>query len=165
GGRDGTVLLDAHLDARSGAGDGAGGAEDLAAGEGDLDRAPRLAGKLDRHRLAIEAGLAAEAAAHLRLLRPDLRRLGLQDIGEPVAEHPRALGAAPQLDLAVFGGRGDAALRLDIALVHRLGVVFALDDDVGFRETLLDVADAEIEPLDHVRRLVGALDAFGANVI
>ena len=44
----------------------------------------------------------------------------------------------------------DAALRLDIALVHRLGVVFVLDDDVGLGKTLLDVAHGEIEPLDHV---------------
>src|SRR5262249_37138185 len=163
--RDGAVLLDAHLDAGPGAGDRAGGAEDVVAGEGDLDRAPRLAGQLDRHRLAVEAGLAAEAAAHLRLLHADLRGLDLEDVGEPVAEHPRTLRAAPQLDLAIFRGRGDAALRLDIALVHRLGVVFALDDDVSFRKTLLHVANAEIESLDHVRGLVGALDAFGANMI
>ena len=41
--------------------------------------------------------------------------------------------------------RGDAALRLDIALVHRLGVELALDDHVGLGEAGLDVADAELE--------------------
>src|SRR5262249_59675008 len=103
-GGDGAVRVRAHLDGGPGAGDRAGGAEDFVGGEGDLAGAPRLAGQLDRHRLAVEAGLAAEAAAHLRLLHADLRGLDLEDVGEPVAEHPRTLRATPQLDLSVFGG-------------------------------------------------------------
>ena len=79
--------------------------------------------------------------------------IDLEDVGQPLPEHPGRLGAAPQLDLAVLRRRGDAALRLDVALMHRLGVEFTLDDHVGLGEALRDVAHVEIELLDHVRGL------------
>src|SRR5262249_17808454 len=159
GGRDGAVLLGSELDARLRPRYRPGGAEHLVAGERDLDRPLGLAGELDRHWLAVEAGLAAETAAHLRLLNADLGGFDLENVGEPVAEHPWRLRAAPQFDLAVLAAGRDAALRLDIALVHRLGVVFVLDDDVGLLEARLGVAHGEVEPLAHVRGLVAPLDS------
>jgi hypothetical protein len=39
------------------------------------------------------------------------------------------------------------------------------DDDVGLLEASVGVAHREVEPLDHVRRLVGAFDALGAHVL
>ena len=78
----------------------------------------------------------------------------------------RALGAAPDLDLVVLVAVGDAALRLDIALVHGLGIVFALDDHVGFGEARVGVAHREVEPLDDVgRRVLGPLDALGPEMV
>ena len=44
-------------------------------------------------------------------------------------------------------------MRLDVGLMHRLGGVAALDDDIGFLEARLDVAFVEIHPLGDVRRL------------
>ena len=77
-----------------------------------------------------------------------------------------ALGATPELDLVVLVAVGDAALGLDIALVHRLGIVFALDHHIGFGEAGLHVAHPEVEPLDDVgRRIPGALDALAAQMV
>ena len=55
-----------------------------------------------------------------------------------------ALGADPELALAVGADAGEAGMRLDIALVRRLGLEAALDDDVGLPEALLEIAMAEL---------------------
>ena len=65
------------------------------------------------------------------------------------------LGRGPQLDLAVLAVTGDRGLRLDIALMDRLGVEFALDDQIGLGESRLDVAGRELDALGDVRRLFG----------
>ena len=54
-----------------------------------------------------------------------------------------------------LGDAGDAGVRLDVALVHRLGVNVALDDDVGLGEAGREVACANsmrLATLDGLRR-------------
>ena len=78
----------------------------------------------------------------------------------------RALCTGPDFDLAVVGPIADTGLRFDIALMHRLGVVFVLDDDVGLGKTIIDVAHRKLYALDHVGGLVlGALHALGAEIV
>jgi hypothetical protein len=64
-----------------------------------------------------------------------------------------ALGRAPQLRLAVLGPAGNAGVRLDVALMHGLGVELALDHDVGLCKTFGGVAERELDPLGDVRGL------------
>ena len=76
------------------------------------------------------------------------------------------LGAGPKLDLAVLGIVRDAALGLDIALMHGLAVEFVLDDDVGLGEALFDVAHLADHPLGDVGLLVlRAFHALGAQIV
>ena len=57
-------------------------------------------------------------------------------------------------------------MRLDVALVHGLGVELALDHDVGLGEALLHVAERELDPLGDVRGLGRRrLDARGDHVL
>ena len=168
--RDRAILLAADLDARLRARHRPGAPEDLRTGEGDLHRSARLAGELDGDGLRIKGRLAAEAAAKFRLLHLDLGAIHLEDLREAVAVDEGRLGAAPQFDLALLRTGGDAGLRLDIALVHGLGVEGALDDDVRLGEARLDIAHAKLIALHHIRRPVGAdlgiagLGALGAHV-
>ena len=60
------------------------------------------------------------------------------------------LGRSPQFRLAVRAIARKAGLRLDIALVHRLGVELALDDHLGLRESRGDVAAAVLQAFGHV---------------
>ncbi len=53
--------------------------------------------------------------------------------------------------LPVVRGGGDAGMRLDIALMHRLGGVFPFHDNIGFREALRHVAERELDLLGDVR--------------
>ena len=144
-----------------------GGAQHLAARERHLHRAFRLAREHDGDRFGIEGRLAAEAAAEFRLLDADLRGVDLEDLGQAIAIDPWRLRAAPEFDLTVLRIICDAGLRLDIALMHRLGVERLLDDDVGFREPLRRIADRQFVALDDVGRLfrVRPLHALGTQVI
>ncbi len=57
-------------------------------------------------------------------------------------------------------------MRLDIALMHRLGGEVALDNNVGRLEACLDVAKLELDPLGDIRRLVRRwLDALREHVV
>ena len=77
-----------------------------------------------------------------------------------------ALGRAPELRLAVLGDAGDAGVGLDVALVHGLGLVLALEDDVGLAEPGVRVAELELNAFGDVRRLVGCgVDAVGVHVV
>ena len=77
-----------------------------------------------------------------------------------------ALARAPELALAVGIEAGDAALRLDIGLMHRRGLERHLDDLVGRREAGLDVAEIELVALRDVRRrLRRRLDAARHHVL
>ena len=51
-------------------------------------------------------------------------------------------------------------MRLDVALVYRLGVVFTLDDDVGFSKAFFYVAFYVLEVAGKVTGLVGFLSQF-----
>ena len=83
-----------------------------------------------------------------------LRHVHAEQRGAGVADHEVALGADPELALAVGADAGEAGMGLDIALVRRLGLEAALDDDVGFLEALLDVAMAELVAVGDVGRLL-----------
>ena len=77
-----------------------------------------------------------------------------------------ALAAAPDRRRTVFGGIGDAGVRLDVALVNRLGGELVLDDSVGFGETGVGVAELELKTLGDVGSRLGLrIDAFGKDVI
>ena len=55
---------------------------------------------------------------------------------------------------------------LDVALVHRLGGEFHLDDLVGLGKALFHVADPELGVLGNVgRRIRGRLEAAGDHVL
>ena len=57
-------------------------------------------------------------------------------------------------------------MRLDVALVHGLGVEGALDHEIGLGEARRDVADRELDPLGDVGGLVRRrLDACGEQVL
>ena len=155
GGGEPAVLGHPHLDPGMGAGDGAGGAQHLVPRQDDLHRPVGLAREQDRHGFGIEHGLAAETATQFRLGDADPGDVHLEDSGEARAEDEMTLGAAPELGLAVLGEIGDAGLGLDIALVHGLGVEFALDDDVGLGEPGIDIAHGEFLALQDVGRPVG----------
>ncbi len=72
------------------------------------------------------------------------------ELGADVTDHVMALGAAPELPLPVAADAGEAGVGLDIALVGGLGLVFALQNDVGLGEALLHVAMAELMALGHI---------------
>ena len=73
----------------------------------------------------------------------------------PGGEGP--LGAAPDVQPAVLVPERRRIVRLDVALVDRLGVELALDDDVRLGEALLDVALDVLEVLGEVAQRVGLL--------
>ncbi len=121
----------------------------------DLDGAAGLAGE-DRRVPADHVGvflLAAEAAAGRRLDHADLA------VGEPEKPLHRlvdvvgALQGARHRQGAVFppGGHG---VVFDVGLLLVRDAVFALDDDVGFPEALVDVAAADDVALKDVVRAV-----------
>ncbi len=77
-----------------------------------------------------------------------------------------ALAGAEDRALAVGAVGAQAGMRLDIGLVHRLGGVAALDDDLGVLEAGLDVALVEVHALGDVRGLGRLrLDARGEQVV
>src|SRR5258707_7322487 len=76
-----------------------------------------------------------------------------------------ALGTDPKLARAVGADAGETCMRLDVALVRRLGLEDALDDVVGLLETRVWVAMAELVPARDVRGLLWrGLDAFRDHV-
>ena len=162
GGGDASVLAAADLDPRMRARGRAGRAEHVLPAHGHLDRPVGLPGKNDGERLEIDIVLAAESAAELGRDHADLRNVHLEKLRALRADDEMALGGGVDLDLAVLGVARERGLGLDIALVHGLGVEFALDDEVRLREALLHVALGEIEHLGEVGRLLRRrVDALG----
>ena len=153
GGHQLALIGSAELDLDLGAGGGAGGLEHLLAGHLHLDRVAALAGEQGRHRLHVDHGLGAEAAA-------DFQGDGL-DVGDGDAHESRgmvahgelALAAGPDGQLSVSAPLGGASVGLDVALVYRDGLGFLLNDDVGLLEALLNVAEAELELVGDVADL------------
>ena len=87
---------------------------------------PALLRQRERHRLEIDQRLAAEAAADLRRGHADVGDVDpqqLRDSRSRTMNWPWLQLQSSRLAVARCGG--DAGMRLDIALVHRLGGVFA----------------------------------------
>ena len=67
------------------------------------------------------------------------------DSGSLGADVEQALGAGVNRDAAVGRPHGGGHVRLDIALVHGLGVKFPFDDDVCLGKALLNVANLVLD--------------------
>ena len=130
-----------------------GGAEHLVARHHHLHRTPRLLRQLHGERLEVDVVLAAEAAAELGRRHLHLRDVHRQQLGDLGPHHEVALRRGPDLGDAAVGVVRDRGLRLDVALVRRLGAELALDDDVGLGETGVDVAELGGQHGREVRRL------------
>ena len=65
------------------------------------------------------------------------------------------LAAAPDCHVSVARPVGGGGVRLYVALMDGAGGELALDDYVRLRESVLDVADAELEPVGEIGRSVG----------
>ena len=101
----------------------------------------------------IDQRLAAEPAADLGRGDADIGDVDAEQFCAIGADHELALAAGPDLHLAVGRGRDDAGMRLDIGLMHRLGRIAPLDDDIRLAESGRDVALRKGHPLGDVRRL------------
>ena len=143
GGGDGAVLLGADLDLDCARPRSVRSPEHFLAGHHHLHRTAAFLRERQRHRLEIDQRLAAEAAADLRRGHADVGHVDPQQLRDIGANHELALAAAPDLRLAVARRGGDAGMRLDIALMHGLGGVVALDDHLGVLEAQRDVAQRE----------------------
>ena len=114
---------------------------------------PDLRDSTQRQRLEVDDGLAAEAAADLgrdgadvaQLRRPSARRVMARTMNWP--------WLLLQIVALPSGDADEAGVRLDVALVHRLGPEAALDDDLGLGEAGLDVAQLVLELAGDVGRL------------
>ncbi len=126
-----------------------------------------MAGLLRQHdadRLDIDDGLAAERAADLGRIDAQIADLHVEQRRGVVADDEMPLARAPQLALAVGIETRDAALRLDIGLMHRRGLERHLDDFVGRREPGLDVTEIELVALGDIRGLGRRFDAARDHV-
>ena len=90
-------------------------------------------------RLDRQIELGAEAAADRGRDDAHLRRRDAENFRDVVAVHIGRLGAGLDFD-AVADAAREARLRLDIGVLDEAGLERALDDDIGGRETRLDVA-------------------------
>src|SRR5262249_37615689 len=121
-------------------------AEHFVAAHHDLDRPLRLARERDRQRLEIDHDLSAEPAADFARDHLDLRGVHPENGGALIADRKRTLRRAPDDGPAVFAVAGHAGVRLDVALVDHRGPELALDDDISFREALLQIAALQLHP-------------------
>ena len=137
---DRAVLGRADLDARVSAGRGAGSKEHVLAGHDDLDRAAALLRKERRDGFHVHGDLAAESAPDLGGRHADAGDRDLEDLGGDIAHHERTLGRTPQMQAAVVIPERRHVMGLDVALMHGRRVELALDDHVGLRETVADIA-------------------------
>ena len=118
----------------------------------------------DGDRLDVDHGLAAEGAADLRRIDAQVAEFHAEQLRGVGADDEMALARAPQLALSVGVIAGDAALRLDIGLMHGRGLERHLDDLVGRGETGRNIAELEFDPLRNVGRLRRRLDTAGDHV-
>ena len=85
----------------------------------------------------------------------ELAGLDAQQRGADRADVVVALGAAPDLGLAIGGHRGEAGVGFDIALMGGGGVEGAFDHQIGLGKTGGQVAMAEFALVGHVLRHAG----------
>src|ERR1700730_10102985 len=137
---DGAVPLGPELDVDDTARCRTRAPEHLFAGHHDLDRPTRLAGQSQRHRLDVDERLAAEPAADLGRGDTNAGDIDVEQFRAIGADHELTLAAGPDLHLPIGSGRDDTGVRLDIALMHRLGRIAPLDDDIGLAEAGCGIA-------------------------
>ena len=165
GGGDRAVALDADLDRHRRTRGRAGGAEHVLAAHHDLHRMAGLLRQHDADGLDINHGLAAERAADLGRVNAQIADLHVEQRRGVVADDEMSLARAPQLALAVGIETRDAALRLDIGLMHGRGLERHLDDLVGRRETRLDVTEIELVALGDVGWRLRVLDRRASSCL
>jgi hypothetical protein len=112
-----------------------------------------LARQFQRQRFQIDIVLAAEAATDLGRNHLQLPSIEAAETRRESSFQVMSLGRGPELALPVFDIIGQAGLGLNIALVHRLGVVFAFDNDVGLGESGRHISKSDRDALGDVRRL------------
>ncbi len=159
------ILRDAVLDfdapGRAGRGDG----HLLLAGEAVFHGAPGLHRGKERHRLDRHVHLAAEAAAGGAA--DQVQRAGIEadDLGGIVACVGERLAVAIERVAPVAAGHGDAAGGLDRRLLDGPGLIDVFNDVIGFRETLLDIAEADLRRRvivrEHVMIVGPAIEQIG----
>jgi hypothetical protein len=127
---------------------------------------PGLARQRQSHRFEIDQRFAAEPAADLGRGDADIGNVNARQFRAIGANHKLALTAGPDLHLAVGRGRDDAGMRLDIRLMHRLGRIAPLDNDVRLAETGRGVALRKGHLLGDVRGLFRLrVNALGKEVV
>src|SRR5262249_23358219 len=144
---DAAVLRRADLDVDRRRTGRAGRAEHFFARHHEFYGSVRFARQRERDRLHPHVRLAAEAAADFRRRHFEFRDLHAEQARADVAKREVTLRRDPQLALAVGPDAREARVRFYVALVRLLGLVAALDDDVGEFEAGLDVAVTELAPL------------------
>jgi hypothetical protein len=161
-----TIPLGAKPDFDNGTGGRACGAEHLFAAHHDLDRSPRFLRQHVGKRFEVDDRFATKAAANLGRNGTDIRDISAADARGIAAHHELTLARTVDDCLAVGPDRNQTGVRLDIALVYRLGRVAPFDDHVGFLEAGLDIALGETHDLGDVRRLLGLrLDSRSNDVV
>ena len=103
-----------------------------------------------QHALVDHVLLAAEAAADGAHDEAHLVDRLRDDARQHVAVVRDVLAGREDGDDAVVIDVGQAGLRLEVGVLDLLGGVDFLDDQIGFGEAPLDVADADRDVLDHV---------------
>ena len=139
-GGDAPVVPGPHLDFHPGTGGRAGGFEHLGAGHQLLHRGGGLAGKQRGDAVEVGGDFAAESAADFHRRNLDFRHRQPQHIGHRAAHGESALRAGPEVELAVAVPESGGVVRLDVALMHRGGGEFALDDHIGLSKPLGRIA-------------------------
>ena len=127
-----------------------GGDDGFLAREHQAHRPARLHRHQRQHALVDHVLLAAEAAADGAHDEPHLVDRLRDDARQHVAVVRDVLAGREDGDDAVVIDVGEAGLRLEIGVLDLLGGVDLLDDQIGFGEALLDVADADRDVLDDV---------------
>ena len=134
--------------------------EDVFARHHDLDRLSALFRQQRGHGLEIDRNLPAEPAADLHRRDLHTRDGQVQNAGGGIAHHERALRAAPDVDATVVVPERRGVVRLNISLVDRGRVVFALHDHIGFGKSLFDIAQSKAKVIGDIADLVRLLTQF-----
>src|SRR5262249_10315460 len=92
---------------------------------------------------------------------PQARDVEAEQGGAHRAHHVMPLRAAPDVSRAVSLEVSEAGVRLDVALMGRLGAERALDDNVRGLETFVEIAMAELMPAGDV----GCLSRFRLHTL